>query len=273
MKKRRTGENFQKKGLFLFLFTLILCISTAGCIQIPTVQNETSDIPPSGNDITPSQTPEPAQASDQDVPPDMPPEIREKRMKEGKTPVAITKGTPPPASGSNNLSHVIRQNDTYPDDYFIPSRNSIYFSNTSSTGIPGPLHPIYTESGIPLNHTIKNLQVYVQHGPFSVRYSVHPKGNPLVSWAKITIQDPFQNILYQDGYNREFSSEGTKEFIVYRNGTILLQIIGEAATLDLTINTPDGTLQPESSSSPQKQNLPPHMPPEIRERLMREGKI
>jgi hypothetical protein len=267
------SDKFQKQGVILLLFILILCIITPGCIQIPTTNNKTSDIPPSVMGAIPFHTPEPTPTSNQIFSPDMTPDIREKLMREDKIPTTVNKGTPTPPSPSNSTSHVIRQNDTYPNDYYIPSRKSIYFSNTSSTSIPGQLHPIYTESGIPLNYTIKNLQVNVQNGPFSVRYSVHPKGNPLVSWAKITIMDPFQNIVHQDGYNREFSSEGTKEFIVYQNGTVLLQIIGEAANLDLTINTPDGTIQSRSSSSTQKKNVPANIPTEIRERQMREGKI
>lgn len=285
MQTNRYPYNSQKKTFIYSLFVLCLCICIAGCIQVPATKNKASDTSPASevqrNTIssdtvtTPIRTP----VSEQIFPPGMPLQIREKIMREGKIPtntkIRDNTGAPglTPTPVPNNTSQVTRLDDTYPEDYFTPSRNSIYFSYNSQDRISGALRPMYSESSIPLNNTLKNRQIYVEKSPFSVRFVVHPKSNPLVSWAKITVVDPFQNPLYVDGYNREFSSEQTKEFTVYRNGTSLLQISGEAATLDLTINTPDGTLQPGTSPSTEKGEAPEDLPPQIRERLLREGKL
>lgn len=281
-------QNKMNTGYSLVLLILILCICVSGCIQVPLARNSQPDnssastdlkiTPSPGITITPVVTQKQNKVSDQDFPPGMPPQVRERLMREGKIPAqskAVNTGSSSGAQtqDTTNASHVTRMNDTYAEDFFIPSRTSIYFTNNSSPWQPETLYPIYSESDIPLNSIIKNRQVYVKKGPFSVRFTVHPQGTPLVSWAKITVMDPFLNIIQGDGYNREFSSESPKEFIVYRNGTCDIQLSGNAATLDISVCTPDGTLQSGFASSEKKKSVPANMPPEIRERLMREGKI
>jgi hypothetical protein len=196
----------------------------------------------------------------------------------GKTPIIAKETKPnnlPPTSTPipTPTSYVRRLSDSISEDPFIPSRSSIYFSNPSSNGRPIDLHPVYSALGIPLNTTIKELEVHAEKGPFSVRFTVHPKGTPLVSWTRIKVIDPFQNILHEDGFNRQFSSESVKEFKVYYNGSFFIQITGEAATLDISINTPDGSGNTPESETKNAQNYPPNMPPQLREKLMREGRL
>jgi len=60
---------------------------------------------------------------------------------------------------------------------------------------------------------------------------------------------------------------------VYYNGSFFIQITGEAATLDISINTPDGSGTPPESETKNVQNSPPNMPTQLREKLMREGRL
>lgn len=275
----------------LTLVMLLLCffLFIAGCMQIPSSRDDTSEIPaqlavhPEKTlqpvfTSSPLPTPGTNLVSDQSFLPNMPPQLREQLMRQGKLP-SSTKETKPnnipltPAPVPTPTSYVTRLADSISEDTFIPSRSSIYFSNPSSDGRPVDLHSVYSASGIPLNTTIKELEVHAVKGPFSVRFTVHPKGNPLVSWARITVIDTFQNILHEDGFNREFSSESVKEFEVYYNGTFFIQIVGEAATLDISINTPDGSGTLPESETKNVQNYPPNMPPQLKEKLMREGRF
>jgi len=170
-------------------------------------------------------------------------------------------------------SFVTRLGDTLADDAFIPSRSSIYFTNNTLYTGPVKLYPVYSASGIPLNSNVKELEVHVEKGPFSVSYTVHPKSTPLFSWAGITVQDSFQNILHEDGFNREFSSEKKKEFFVYKEGNFIVRLSGEHATLDISINTPDGPVKAPISTTKSEKEIPDNIPPQVRERLMREGKL
>jgi len=228
-----------------------------------------------------TQTPEPAKPPDYDpsIPMDLPPELRERLIREGKIPspgqvvenivnLPLTQ-TPVPTP----TSYVTRLPDTVSKDMFIPSRPSIFFSNNTSYAGPAPLYQVYYESGILLNATIKELKIHAERGPFSIWYTVHSQGSPRISWAKITVRDPFQTVLYEDGYNREYSSEEVKEFIVYKDGNATIQISGEFATMDISINTPDGTEEAQDPGTIRSRDIPDNIPPELRERLMREGKI
>lgn len=270
---------------------IILCffLCTAGCMQIPSPKDDPSDIQARSSvhpdktlhpEMTPSPVPTTGRTSisDQSFPPNMPPQLREQLLRQGKLPASAketkTNNIPlTPTPVPTPTSYVTRLSDSISEDTFIPSRSSIFFSNTSPDDRSVYLHPVYSAFGLSLNTTIKKLEVHAEKGPFSVRFTIHPKGTPLVSWARITVMDPFLNVLHEEGFNREFSSETVKEFIVYYNGTFTVQIAGEAATLDISINTPDGSGIPPELETKAAQNYPPNMPPHLREKLMREGRL
>lgn len=85
----------------------------------------------------------------------------------------------------------------------------------------------------------------ITKGPFSITYSVHPKiSNPLLVWAKLTVLDPWQNVTAEEGYNRGFSSDGTKTMTIYREGRYYLIIEGNYVTVDYTLKTGDPTPVP-----------------------------
>lgn len=273
------NSNNQKLAWTLFLL-LCTMICSAGCLDISFISphsSDSSDISVTEDkDPEPTITPAPEENPDLAFPPDMPPQIRERLMREGKIPSPVQRQVTEAQQAIPNpvpTSYVIQGAGSLSDDVFIPSRESIYFSNYTSWSGLGNLNPVYAQTGIPLNSTIKELKIHAEKGPFSVSFTVHPKSTPLVSWAKITVLDPFQNILHEDGYNREFSSEQVKEFVVYREGNFTVRISGGYATLDISINTPDGQVQPRASATKSGREISEDMPPQLRERLMREGKL
>lgn len=282
MIKLISSHIIRKTGSILSLILLCLFLFSAGCIQLHDLGEEVSKEHASHVDTEPSPAPKimpiteeiPGQAFPQDISP----QLRERLIREGKLPspgkMAETPNIPlTPAPVPVPTSFVTRLGDTLADDAFIPSRSSIYFTNNTLYTGPVKLYPVYSASGIPLNSTVKELEVHVEKGPFSVSYTVHPKSTPLVSWAGITVQDSFQNILHEDGYNREFSSEKKKEFFVYKEGNFIVRLSGEHATLDISINTPDGPVKAPISTTKSEKEIPDNIPPQLRERLMREGKL
>ena len=93
----------------------------------------------------------------------------------------------------------------------------------------------------------------ITKGPFAISYTVHPNvTNPLLVWAKITVSDPWQQVIAEDGYNRGYSSEETKTITVYREGIHYLTIEGEFATIDYSIKTGDPA--PEITPTPALEN-------------------
>ena len=89
----------------------------------------------------------------------------------------------------------------------------------------------------------------ITKGPFAISYTVHPNvTNPLLVWAKLTVSDPWQRVIAEDGYNRGYSSEETKTIMVYREGIHYLTIEGEFATIDYSIKTGDPA--PEMTPTP-----------------------
>ncbi|HPY60338.1 MAG TPA: hypothetical protein PLG55_06425 [Methanospirillum sp.] len=72
--------------------------------------------------------------------------------------------------------------------------------------------------------------------------------NPLLVWAKLTVSDPWQRVIAEDGYSRVYSSEETKTIMVYREGIHYLMIEGEFASVDYSIKTGDPA--PEITPTP-----------------------
>lgn len=273
------SSNCQKLAWTLFLL-LCTMICSAGCLDMSFLAPHSSDSSDTSltedKDPEPTITPAPEENTESAFPPDMPPQIRERLIREGKIPSPVQRQITETQQTIHNpvpTSYVIQGAGSLSDDVFIPSRESIYFSNNTSGSGTGNLNPVYAQTDIPLNSNIKELKIHAEKGPFSVRFTVHPKSTPLVSWAKITVLDPFQNILHEDGYNREFSSEQVKEFVVFREGNFTVMISGGYATLDISINTPDGQVQPRASATKSGLEIPDDIPPQLRERLMREGKL
>gem|GEM_PF-5359162 len=80
----------------------------------------------------------------------------------------------------------------------------------------------------------------ITNGPFAISYSVHPDiTNPLLVWAKITVRDPGEQVIAEDGYNRGYSNEETKTITVYQEGIHYLTLEGEFATVDYSLKVGD----------------------------------
>lgn len=285
--KQNLSERCQIYQKLVMSTILIIIICSSGCFENPKIPSHTSDKPDAIHMITPTMTLSESTGSihpetdtnlpNVNFPPDMPPQVREQLIREGRIPILPENIQHASFDGDIHdpepISQFIGSSNRPSDNTFFPSRESIYFSETPVWSRPSTLYPMYTQSGLLLNSTITTLEIQVEKGPFEVRYTVHPKGNPLVSWAKITILDQFLNQIYEEGYNRNYSSEQRKEFTIYKEGRFTIEIIGALATMDISIHTPDGTIPASPSGTLVRADLPDDIPPHIRERLMREGRI
>lgn len=112
-----------------------------------------------------------------------------------------------------------------------PQNNNRAMLNTTSFGSVG------------LGGFAVGKELNITKGPFSLTYTVHPNitdlTNPNIVWAKITVRDPWQRVMAEDGYNREFSSEETKTITIYREGIHYIVFEGEFVTVDYTLKTGD----------------------------------
>ena len=89
----------------------------------------------------------------------------------------------------------------------------------------------------------------ITKSPLMFSFTVHPNvTNPLLVWAKLTVSDPWQRVIAEDGYNRGYPSEETKTITVYQEGIHYLTIKGEFATIDYSIKTGDPV--PEITPTP-----------------------
>ncbi|MDD1728306.1 MAG: hypothetical protein LUQ50_04450 [Methanospirillum sp.] len=77
-------------------------------------------------------------------------------------------------------------------------------------------------------------------GPFSITYTVHPNiSSPRDVWVKLSVFDPWQNVLAVGGYNRGYPNEEIQTMTLYREGRYYLTIEGDFASVDYTIKTGD----------------------------------
>lgn len=83
-------------------------------------------------------------------------------------------------------------------------------------------------------------ELNITNGPFSITFTVHPNiSSPRDVWVKITIFDPWQQVIAEGGYNRGYPSQETQTMKIFREGRYYMSIEGEFATLDYTIKTAD----------------------------------
>jgi len=83
-------------------------------------------------------------------------------------------------------------------------------------------------------------ELIITNGPFSITYTVHPTiSSPRDVWVRITIFDPWQQIISEGGYNRGFPNQETQSMIIYRTGRHYMSIEGEFASVDYNVKTTD----------------------------------
>ncbi len=83
-------------------------------------------------------------------------------------------------------------------------------------------------------------ELNITNGPFSITYTVHPNiTSPRDVWVKITIFDPWQQVIAEGGYNRGFPNQETQTMMIYRTGRHYMSIEGEFARVDYVIKTAD----------------------------------
>ncbi|WP_319578742.1 hypothetical protein [uncultured Methanospirillum sp.] len=106
---------------------------------------------------------------------------------------------------------------------------------------------------VDLNASAIGKELNITNGPFSITYTVHPTiSSPRDVWVKITIFDPWEQVITDGGYNRGFPSEETQTMKIYREGRYYMSIEGEFASMDYTIKTADPV--------PVVSSVPTHIP-------------
>lgn len=218
----------------IYLTAILVLLSTCcpGCIQVPNI---------SGGEITDQEiTPIPAE----DFIPieSFPTEIPIITPESTPTPLISTVADwnpyviiPIPEEVSNN-KRLLKERPSVLKNGDINNRHLLNVTYSGSADLTGYAY------GKELNIT---------KGPFSITYTVHPKiSNPVLVWVKLTILDTWQKITAEEGYNREYSSDGTKTMTIYREGRYYLIIDGEYATVDYTLKTGDPTPEPTPIPEP-----------------------
>jgi len=204
---RDESISIRVKGILIILF--FSAIFSAGCLQIPSAPNQSMDNQIEVNtshqiptDLpTPTETPSPV------------PTIPRSNVSNWN-PYNVL---PTPTPVLNHPS--ILKNDT-------PNYRKIL--NTSYSG----------SVGLAGNAFGKDLNITT--GPFSITYTVHPNiSSPLNVWVKLTVFDPWQNIIAVGGYNRGYPNQETQTMTLYREGRYYLTIEGDFASIDYTVKTGD----------------------------------
>ncbi|MDD1728854.1 MAG: hypothetical protein LUQ50_07275 [Methanospirillum sp.] len=153
-----------------------------------------------------------------------------------------------------NLTTIVQSNVTDWNPYSVlppwqpPLNHSSIFRNPTDSTLQQELNKTYSGS-VGLAAFAVGKELNVTNGPFSITDSVYPNiSSPLDVWVKITIFDPWQQIIAEGGYNRGFPSQETQTMMIYREGRYYMSIEGEFATMDYTIKTADSV--PVVSSAP-----------------------
>jgi len=215
---------------------LIVMILFSGCTQVPFFPNAqpSDDVSLPDSDINVPES-VPYENPDEIPPEEFSPEIPPPELSPEPTPTPLVSNIsdwdpytvlPYPQPRLNHTS--ILKNDT------PHTRQVLNTTYSGSLGLAG------FAFGKELNITT---------GPFSITYTVRPNvTSPLDVWAKITVLDPWQNLIAEGGYNRGYPNQETQTMTVYREGRHYLVLEGDFAVLDYTINT--GDLAPAQTPTP-----------------------
>lgn len=152
-------------------------------------------------------------------------------------------------SGSSAFGSVTKVDSFLPDDpdYYGPEI-------TSSEQPPYEPHlqnleQIYAENGILLNYMALSYNVNVPKGPLLISFRVDPDTgysedyddggvNPYLTYMYMRVYDLGTGDLVADeGYMKEYSSETEKEIFICREGEFRIDIYGRMVTVDFTVST------------------------------------
>jgi hypothetical protein len=162
-------------------------------------------------------------------------------------------GTQEPTNGIKTFSDDLKSNITQPlssnvtdwNAYEVlppwkpPFNHSSIFKEQPSQNYPPELNKTYSGS-VGLAAYAIGKELNITNGPFSITYTVHPNiSSPRDVWVKITIFDPWEQVIAEGGYNRGFPNEETQTMKIFRDGRYYMSIEGEFATIDYTIKTAD----------------------------------
>ncbi len=222
-------NNLNSKNIVVIFFVYSILIFTCGCIGIP----HSSD-----DEVTASQNENEIEYSDGNL------------IEEDDYPLYPELLTPEPTP-TPQISTVTDWNpyEILPLPNQVNNRTSILRDGTPYYRTF--LNSTYTGSANLEGYAIGKV-LNITKGPFAITYTVHPKiNNPLLVWAKLTVSDPWQRIIAEDGYNRGYSSEESKTMTIYREGVYYLTLEGEFATIDYTLKTGDPAPQVTITAVPE----------------------
>lgn len=205
---------------------ILIIISSAGCLQVPGIPSEQSSQVPVIHE---------EQVIDQIIPEIPPPDL---------TPI------PSPSPLTSNIS------DWNPYSVLPIPEPPLNHTSILKNDTPHNrkiLNTTYSGSvGLAGNAAGKELNI--TSGPFSITFMVHPNiSSPLNVWVKLSVLDPWQNVVAEGGYNRGYPNQETQTMMIYREGRHYLTIEGDFASVDYTIKTGDPA--PIVTSTPVPQDM------------------
>ena len=165
------------------------------------------------------------------------------------------------SSGKNSNSEGVSTVETYSGsvrkvEAHLPDDPDYY--GPEITSLPPPeqvvgsnLHEIYSETDLMLNYTALSYNVEVPKGPLKITFDVTPDteysselydtgsaGNPYFNYMYIRVYDlDSGNMVADEGYLRQYSSEAEKEILILREGEFRIDIYGRMVSVDFNIYT------------------------------------
>jgi len=210
-----------KEILIALFFCFIFC---AGCVQISSSATELTDIEPEPSPITPYQSEDEQTFMDSAT----------------ELPLVLT----PPTVTPSPVPTPLRSNVSDWNPYSVlptqtPILNHFSILKNDTPNYRKVLNTTYSGSvGLAGNAIGKDLNITT--GPFAITYTVHPNvSSPLDVWVKLTVFDPWQNVIAVGGYNRGYPNEETQTITLYHEGRYYLSIEGDFASVDYSIKTGD----------------------------------
>lgn len=195
----------------VIILFLIFGLISAGCVEIPSSSNTTAE-------------------SDY-------PNLEEEFEDINVTEISTIIPTPTPIPIPTSFVEVL--DNTKSPDYHAADRKSIFFQNNSNSEKSYDQYLFYRENGIELNTVTKNRQVIIQKSPWYIRYFVDASHRPTISWAEITVTDPFESIIDTGGFNRKYTNSTPQTMKFYQEGLFYIKLEGEYAKLNLEIYSSD----------------------------------
>lgn len=233
-------QNNKIQRYFPLILLVFVCSFTLGCISIPGTPPVNASSIQTEYLSTPEQTVSPGELNPEEV--FIPP-----------TPIETLTPTPTPTPPLTTVTDWNPYGVVYPPPEPTHGIRKTVQEIYNTPNRPDPLNVTASGSVDPKGYVVGK-ELNVTKGPFSLTFTYRPQvDNPILYWAKVTVRDPWQRIMAEDGYNHDYSSEGTKTMTIYRNGTHYLTFEGNHITIDYTLRSGDPTPVPTATPVPEEE--------------------